>query len=247
MKLILLRHGESQWNLENKFTGWQDVSLTSVGEKEAKFSANQLLKNNIHIDSIITSILKRATKTAHIVSEILGFDKNKIQHFWRLNERHYGALQGLSKSETAKKYGEEQVHIWRRSFDIPPPLLEPNDSRHPKFNNKFKDIDLAELPAGESLKDVIIRLQPFLEKFLSEIKVSKKNFLIVAHSNSLRGIIKVIEQLSEREIISVNIPTGVPLVYDFDENFKIINKEYLINKDELLKRQEKILIQGKAK
>ena len=154
MKLILLRHGESQWNLENRFTGWKDVSLTETGIAEANFSGNQLIKANIKIKSVYTSLLNRATETTDIVTHIINFPKEDIQYDWRLNERHYGALQGLNKSETAAKYGEEQVHIWRRSYDISPPLLEKNDERHPKFNDKFKNIQ-SKLPVGESLKDII--------------------------------------------------------------------------------------------
>ena len=246
MKLILLRHGESEWNLLNKFTGWTDVDLTENGINEAKFSGKQLLKKNISINTMYTSLLIRATHTSDIVSNIVGFNKNDIQYNWRLNERHYGALQGLNKSETATKYGEDQVHIWRRSYDIPPPLLSEGDERHPKFNEKFKDID-GELPIGESLKNVIERLIPFWEDYSKNIKDNPGSHLIVAHSNSLRAIIKILDQLSDKEIISVNIPTGVPLVYTFDNNFNVINKEYLIDEDQLKEKQEVVANQGKAK
>tara|TARA_Y100000590_G_scaffold268535_1_gene301600 strand:- start:26 stop:766 length:741 start_codon:yes stop_codon:yes gene_type:complete len=246
MKIVLLRHGESEWNLLNKFTGWTDVDLTETGVNEAKFSAKQLIKENISIDTLYTSLLLRATRTAEIVSDIIGFNKNDIQYDWRLNERHYGALQGLNKSETAAKYGEEQVHIWRRSYDTPPPLLSEDDERHPKFNKNFKDID-GELPIGESLKNVIERLGPFWEYFSKNIKDNPGNYLIVAHSNSLRAIIKILDKLSDKEIISVNIPTGVPLVYTFDNNFNVIDKEYLIDKHKLKEKQEIVLNQGKAK
>ena len=246
MKLILLRHGESEWNLLNKFTGWTDVDLTENGINEAKFSGKQLLKKNISINTIYTSLLIRATHTSDIVSNIVGFNKNDIQYNWRLNERHYGALQGLNKSETATKYGEDQVHIWRRSYDISPPLLSEDDERHPKFNEKFKDID-GELPVGESLKNVIERLIPFWEDYSKNIKDNPGSHLIVAHSNSLRAIIKILDQLSDKEIISVNIPTGVPLVYTFDNNFNVINKEYLIDEDQLKEKQEIVANQGKAK
>ena len=246
MKLILLRHGESEWNLLNKFTGWTDVDLTENGINEAKFSGKQLLKKNISINTMYTSLLIRATHTSDIVSNIVGFNKNDIQYNWRLNERHYGALQGLNKSETATKYGEDQVHIWRRSYDIPPPLLSEDDERHPKFNEKFKDID-GELPVGESLKNVIERLIPFWEDYSKNIKDNPGSHLIVAHSNSLRAIIKILDQLSDKEIISVNIPTGVPLVYTFDNNFNVINKEYLIDEDQLKEKQEVVANQGKAK
>jgi|TARA_B110000438_G_scaffold216844_1_gene209482 2,3-bisphosphoglycerate-dependent phosphoglycerate mutase len=246
MKLILLRHGESEWNLANKFTGWTDVALTPTGILEANFSGKQLLKKNIQISTIYTSILKRATETTKIVSDHIKFPKNKIQYDWRLNERHYGTLQGLNKSETAKKYGENQVLIWRRSYDTPPPLLSIDDKRHPRFNKKFKDIG-CDLPSGESLKNVIDRLKPFWKEYKSKKATNSGNHLIIAHSNSLRAIIKILEKLSDKDIMSVNIPTGVPLVYEVDENFTFINKEYLINDKELKIKQKIILNQGKVK
>ena len=198
MKLILLRHGQSKWNLENRFTGWKDVSLTEEGVKEATFSANQLIKNNLNIDSVHSSILKRAIETADIVTKIINFPKDKIIFDWRLNERHYGALQGLNKSETALKFGEDQVKIWRRSYDIPPPQLSNDDKRHPKFNKKFKNIK-NELPTGESLKQVIDRLNPFWKNFSKNIKNNRGNHLIVAHSNSLRAIVKILDKFVKRK------------------------------------------------
>ena len=245
MKLVLLRHGQSEWNLENRFTGWEDVSLTSDGIDEAKFSGNQLLKNDISINSIYTSLLKRAIHTTDIVIDIIGFPKNKVNYDWHLNERHYGALQGLNKSETAKKYGEDQVHIWRRSYDIPPPSISDDDKRHPKFNSKFDHIDDI-LPTGESLKNVIDRLEPFWKTYVDEIKKSKGNHLIVGHSNSLRAIVKILDKLSDKEIVSVNIPTGVPLVYTLNNSLEVVSKEYLIKNNELIKKQEIIANQGKA-
>ena len=246
MKLILLRHGESEWNLLNQFTGWTDVDLTEDGINEAKFSGEQLLKKSLSIKSLYTSLLLRSIHTAEIVSKIVGFDKNNIQYDWRLNERHYGALQGLNKSETAAKYGEDQVHIWRRSYDIPPPLLSENDERHPKFNENFKNID-GKLPIGESLKNVVERLNPFWEYYFKSMKENPGNHLIVAHSNSLRAIVKILDELSDKEIVSVNIPTGVPLVYTFDNNFNVLNKEYLMDEAKLKEKQEIVLNQGKAK
>lgn len=247
MKLILLRHGESQWNLENRFTGWKDVELTKNGTEEAKFAAQQLVNENLIIDTIHTSILKRAIKTTEIVSSIINFDINLINYDWRLNERHYGALQGLNKSETAKKYGEEQVKIWRRSFDIPPPPLKKNDNRHPSNNPTFQKIPQDYLPVGESLKMVIKRLIPFWEEYFEKIKLMDGCHLIVAHSNSLRAIIKILDNLSEESIVSVNIPTGVPLVYSFESDFKVLEKKYLINETELKQKQELIIKQGKIK
>jgi len=246
MKLILLRHGESQWNLENRFTGWKDVSLTPAGITEASFSGNELLKNNLQIKSVYTSLLNRATETTDIVTKIINFPKEEIKYDWRLNERHYGALQGLNKSETASKYGEDQVQIWRRSYDIPPPLLDMDDERHPKLNNKFKNI-LGELPVGESLKNVIDRLKPFWSKYVNYITQNKGDHLIVAHSNSLRAIVKILDQLSDKDIVSVNIPTGVPLVYTLDKSLNVLEKEYLINEEKLKEKQEVVANQGKAK
>lgn len=246
MKLVLLRHGESQWNLENRFTGWKDVSLTPTGIAEANFSGNELLKNNLQIQSVYTSLLNRATETTDIVTDIINFPKEEIRYDWRLNERHYGALQGLNKSETASKYGEDQVQVWRRSYDIPPPFLDMDDERHPRFNDKFKNI-LGKLPVGESLKNVIDRLKPFWGNYVNYITKSKGNHLIVAHSNSLRAIVKILDQLSEEEIISVNIPTGVPLVYTLDKTLNVLEKEYLINEEALKEKQQIVANQGKAK
>jgi 2,3-bisphosphoglycerate-dependent phosphoglycerate mutase len=246
VKLILLRHGESQWNFENRFTGWKDVSLTSTGIAEANYSGNQLLKNQLKIKSVYTSLLNRATETTEIVTNIINFPRENIQYDWRLNERHYGALQGLNKSETAQKYGEDQVHIWRRSYNIPPPHLENDDIRHPKLNSKFKNIN-ADLPIGESLKNVVDRLKPFWEEYIKNITLNRGNHLIIAHSNSLRAIVKVLDQLSDEAITTVNIPTGVPLVYTLDHDLNVINKEYLISEKELKAKQEVILNQGKVK
>ena len=246
MQLILLRHGESQWNLENRFTGWKDVSLTHTGKQEASFAANQLLNLNIDLNSIYTSLLKRATQTTNIVADILGFPKDDIIYDWRLNERHYGALQGLNKSETAAKYGEEQVHIWRRSYDTPPPLLSEEDIRYTNTKKKFKDIKSSILK-GESLKNVITRLEPFWNDYNNIIQKKDGNHLIVAHSNSLRAIIKILDGLSSDEILSVNIPTGIPLVYKFDLNNKVVDKKYLIEEDILKEKQKIIQDQGRKK
>ena len=244
MKLILLRHGESEWNLLNKFTGWTDVGLTNKGIKEAKFAGEQLLKKNIIINSIYTSLLLRSTHTAQIVADIINFDNSAIEYSWRLNERHYGALQGLNKSETATKYGEEQVHIWRRSYDSSPPLLDGSDVRHPKFDDKFKNIK-DNLPVGESLMDVINRLDPFWKHYTQSIQSIGGNHLIVAHSNSLRAIVKILDNLSSNEIVEVNIPTGIPLIYELSNKFEVLNKNYLADDEIIKKEQDKIKQQGK--
>ena len=246
MNLILLRHGQSQWNLENRFTGWKDVSLTNTGIAEATFSGNQLSKMDLEIKSVYTSILNRATETTNIVTDIIKFSRKDIKYDWRLNERHYGALQGLNKSETAAKYGEDQVHIWRRSYDIPPPLLDYNDERHPRFNDKFKKID-SDLPVGESLKNVIDRLNPFWQHYINNLKKNLGSHLIVAHSNSLRAIVKILDELSNEQIVSVNIPTGVPLLYTLDKRLNVLNKEYLISEEELKLKQEVVINQGRVK
>ena len=246
MKLILLRHGQSQWNLENRFTGWKDVDLTDQGIQEAKFAANQINQEGIHISSIYTSKLLRAIRTAKIVCNEINFPLKSIHYDWRLNERHYGALQGLNKSETAAKYGEEQVLIWRRSFDIPPPLLKEDDERHPKFNKAFKEIDRSDLPSGESLNNVIKRLEPFWNTYKNFLKQNHGNHLIVAHSNSLRAIVKILDKLTEKEIMKVNIPTGVPLVYELNNDNNVINKKYLINDEELKIKQDLVARQGKV-
>ena len=246
MKLILLRHGQSQWNLENRFTGWKDVNLTDQGIQEAKFAANQINQEGIHISSIYTSKLLRAIRTAKIVCNEINFPLESIHYDWRLNERHYGALQGLNKSETAAKYGEEQVLIWRRSFDIPPPLLKEDDERHPKLDKVFKEIDRSDLPSGESLNNVIKRLEPFWNTYKNFLKQNHGNHLIVAHSNSLRAIVKILDKLTEKEIMKVNIPTGVPLVYDLNNDNNVINKKYLINDEELKIKQDLVAKQGKV-
>jgi 2,3-bisphosphoglycerate-dependent phosphoglycerate mutase len=245
MKLILLRHGESEWNLLNQFTGWTDVDLTENGIQEAQFSAKQILKENIILNTLYTSILVRSTHTAEIIADMMTFNKENIQYDWRLNERHYGALQGLNKSETAAKYGEEQVQIWRRSYNVAPPLLSKDDERHPRFNEKFKNIE--NLPTGESLKNVLDRLNPFWNQYSANMKENPGNHLIVAHSNSLRAIVKILDQLSDAEIVSVNIPTGVPLVYQLDEDLNVIHKEYLIDQAKLEEKQRMVAHQGKVK
>ena len=246
MNLILLRHGQSEWNLQNRFTGWKDVSLTKLGIKEAEYSGKVILENQFDIQSIYTSILNRATETTDIVTKIINYPKSEIKYEWRLNERHYGALEGLNKSETAKKYGEDQVHIWRRSYDTPPPLLEYNDKRHPRLNDKFRHIN-SDLPVGESLKDVIHRLNPFWQYYINHLKKNAGNHLIIAHSNSLRAIVKILDELSNEEICSVNIPTGVPLVYTLDRNLSAVSKEYLIDQKKLEAKQEAVMKQGQIK
>tara|TARA_B100001175_G_scaffold241981_1_gene208344 strand:+ start:5048 stop:5788 length:741 start_codon:yes stop_codon:yes gene_type:complete len=243
MHLILLRHGESEWNLINQFTGWKDVRLTENGKKEALFAGHEINKLNLTINKVFCSKLVRAKETCDIVCKEINYNVEKVIFDWRLNERHYGKLQGLNKSETAKKYGEDQVKIWRRSYDIPPPLLKEDDKRHKEICNQFKDIS-DDLPRGESLKNVIDRIKPFWENFNSKSKYNE-NYLIVGHSNSLRAIVKVLEKLSSQEIIDIEIPTGVPLLYKFNSNFDLQKKTFLIDEQELIKKQDLIKNQGK--
>ena len=232
-KLILLRHGESKWNLENRFTGWTDVDLTENGEKEAKKAGIQLLEENLNISAVFVSYLKRAINTCKICLEQLDYDYFKVVYDWRLNERHYGDLQGLNKKETTKKFGDEQVLVWRRSYDTPPPQLSKNDKRHPIHDPLYKEIDRGLLPDSESLKDTLYRVKPlWLSQILPKLK-SGGNILIVAHGNSLRAIVKMIKNLSNEDVVNLNIPTGVPYIFDFNENLELISDFYLGNEDEI--------------
>ena len=247
MKLVLLRHGQSEWNLENKFTGWTDVDLTEKGQAEAK-NAGKLIKNEkIKIDLVFTSVLKRAINTMNICLSSMDDNNPEIFQDWRLNERHYGSLQGLNKSETAEKYGDDQVLIWRRSYDIKPPELDRDDNRHPRFDKKYANLSSEILPSSECLKDTVERFLPYWEKTISPQINSGKCIMIVAHGNSLRALVKHLDKVSDEDIVGINIPTGVPLVYTFDKSFNVIGKEYLIDKAKLEKKQAMVANQGKAK
>ena len=226
-RLVLLRHGESVWNLANRFTGWTDVDLSDNGKAEAKRAGKLLKKYEFSFDRTYSSVLKRAIRTLWIVLDELDAMWLPTEHDWRLNERHYGALQGLNKAETAVQYGEEQVHLWRRSYDIPPPLLEPSDERHPKNDPRYADIPAEQLPCGESLKDTLHRLLPYWHSTLAPALNAGQKILIVAHGNSLRALVQYLEQLSNEEILNLNIPTGVPLVYELDDDLKPIRHGYL--------------------
>ena len=247
MKLILLRHGESQWNLENRFTGWTDVGLTPKGEVEAKDSGGLLSKENIEIDIVFTSVLKRAIDTMEICLKQM--KKNNIEtiYNWRLNERHYGALQGLNKAETALKYGDEQVLIWRRSYDIRPPELDWDDERHPRVDEKYKTLKKEELPSSECLKDTVLRFLPYWEKTISPEVKSGKRIMIVAHGNSLRALVKHLDKVSNEDIVGLNIPTGVPLVYKLDENLMPIKHYYLGDQEKISAKIKSVANQGKAR
>ena len=247
MKLVLLRHGQSKWNLENKFTGWTDVELTKKGESEAKRAGELIGGEGIKLDLVYTSVLKRAINTMNIC--LSNFDNNKPDIFydWRLNERHYGSLQGLNKLETAKKYGDDQVLIWRRSYDISPPSLSLDDERHPRFDKKYESLDKSILPSSECLKDTVKRFLPFWEKTISlKVKEGKK-VMIVAHGNSLRALVKHLDRISDDEIISLNIPTGIPLVYELDQDLKPIKSSYLGNQDDVREKIKAVAKQAETK
>lgn len=223
MKLVLVRHGESQWNLENRFTGWTDVDLTEKGVEEAKKGGRTLKELGLVFDVAYTSFQKRAIKTLNYVLEEANQLYLPVNKSWRLNERHYGALQGLNKAETAKKYGDEQVHIWRRSFDVAPPLVEVTDEeRYPKFDKRYENLSDEECPRGESLKDTIARVLPYWNEVISKDIKAGKNVIIAAHGNSLRALIKYLLNISDTDILDLNITTGKPLIFDIDENLNIL-------------------------
>ncbi len=227
MKLVLLRHGESQWNQQNLFTGWTDVDLTQTGEQEAREAGNLLREHGYDFDVCYTSYLKRAIHTLNLVLRELDREWLPVIKSWKLNERHYGALQGLNKAETALKYGEDQVKIWRRSYDIRPPKVDEADERNPRTQQPYREVNPAELPLCESLKDTVDRVVPFFNRVIKKEMKKGKRVLIAAHGNSIRALVKYLERLSEQEIMEENIPTGVPLVYELDNRWQIIGKYYL--------------------
>ena len=247
MKLVLIRHGESEWNKLNLFTGWTDVGLSEKGIIEANEAGFSLKENEYDFDVCYCSYLKRAINTLNIVLERMDRQWLPVIKTWKLNERHYGALQGLNKAETAEKYGEEQVKLWRRSFDVPPPALDKDDKRCPHNQAPYRNVDKSELPYNESLKDTIERVIPYYEEVIKKDMLDGKRVLITAHGNSLRALVKYLDNLTDEEIISVNIPTGIPLVYEFDDNFKVTNKYYLGNQDEINAKINSVANQAKKK
>ena len=246
-KLVLLRHGESQWNLENRFTGWTNVDLTEKGEAEARESGKLLKEEGFQFDVAHTSLLMRANRTMEICLDEMGEDNILIKYNWRLNERHYGALQGLNKAETAKKYGDEQVLIWRRSYSTPPPQLDADDEQHPRFDERYSDLDPNDLPASECLKDTVDRFLPYWHEYIKPDIESGKRVFIVAHGNSLRALVKYLDSVSDEDIVGLNIPTGVPLVYELDESLKSIRNYYLGDQEEIAKKAAEVAAQGKSK
>lgn len=246
-KVVLLRHGESIWNKENRFTGWTDVDLSEKGKEEAKKAGEVLKAEGYTFDIAYTSVLKRAIRTLWIVLDEMDLMWIPVIRHWRLNERHYGALQGLNKAETAKQYGEEQVKIWRRSYDIQPPALEKSDPRYPGHDPRYKELSESELPLTECLKDTVARFVPYWEGTIAPMVKTGKRVLITAHGNSLRALVKYLDNIPDNEIVELNIPTGIPLVYELDENLKPIKHYYLGNPEEIEKAAAAVAAQGKAK
>lgn len=246
-KFVFVRHGQSTWNLENRFTGWTDVDLTEHGREEAHLCGKLLREKEFTFDVAYTSVLKRAIRTLNIIQEEMDLDWIPVVRAWQLNERHYGALQGLNKSETAEKFGEEQVKIWRRSYDITPPPLESTDERHPKFDPRYKNLMPGQYPATESLKITLERVLPFWNEILEPEIKSGTRVLIVAHGNSIRALIKYLDNISEKEITDLNIPTGLPLVYELDDKMKPVTHYYLADEETVRKAAEAVANQGKVK
>jgi 2,3-bisphosphoglycerate-dependent phosphoglycerate mutase len=245
-KLVLIRHGESTWNLENRFTGWTDVPLTATGIEQAKAAGRLLRKEGWDFDICYTSVLKRATHTLwHCLDEM---DRTwlPVVHSWRLNERHYGALQGLNKAETAKKYGDDQVLVWRRSYDIPPPALDPSDPRGERGDARYKHVPQGEFPLTECLKDTVARVLPFWNDSIAPALKVGRRVLVSAHGNSMRALVKYLDQVSDADIVGLNIPNGIPLVYELDDSLKPIRHYYLGDAEAVAKAAAAVANQGKS-
>jgi len=246
-KVVLLRHGESAWNKENRFTGWTDVDLSQKGIEEAIGAGKIMNEQGYYFDIVFTSVLKRALRTTWLALEQMDLLWIPEEKSWRLNERHYGALQGLNKAETAEKHGEEQVMIWRRSYDIPPPALEKTDPRYPGNDPRYQNLDEKDVPNTESLKDTVARFLPYWHEVIAPTIKTGKKVLISAHGNSLRALVKYLDNMSNDAVIALNIPTGVPLVYELDDNLKPIRHFYLGDPEEIAKKAAAVAAQGKAK
>jgi 2,3-bisphosphoglycerate-dependent phosphoglycerate mutase len=246
-KLVLLRHGESTWNKENRFTGWTDVDLSERGRQEAKRSGETLKAEGFVFDIAYTSVLKRAIRTLWMALDELDLMWIPVVKAWQLNERHYGALQGLNKAETAAEYGDEQVLIWRRSYDVPPPVLTEDDPRFPGKDPRYASLSKDELPLTESLKETVARVVPYWSQYIAPDIKSGKRVVVAAHGNSLRALVKYLDDMSEEAILKLNIPTGVPLVYELDESLKPIRNYYLGDPEEIAKAAAAVAAQGKAK
>jgi 2,3-bisphosphoglycerate-dependent phosphoglycerate mutase len=246
-KLILVRHGQSTWNVANLFTGWEDVDLSEQGREEAARAGREIARENLVADVAFTSVLKRAIRTLWSILDTTERMWLPVERSWRLNERHYGALQGLDKAQTVAQHGEAQVKLWRRSYDIPPPPLAYDDPRHPRFDARYAGIDPAILPASESLKDTLVRVLPFWEQRIAPALLAGKNVLVVAHGNSLRALVKMLDGMSESEIVEFNIPTGVPIVYEFAEPLVSQGRRFLGDPEEIAAAQDAVRRQAEKK
>jgi 2,3-bisphosphoglycerate-dependent phosphoglycerate mutase len=245
-KLVLIRHGESTWNLENRFTGWTDVDLTETGVAQARAAGRLLAESGLDFDVAHTSVLKRATRTLwHVLDEM---DRTwlPVVHSWRLNERHYGALQGLDKAETAKKYGDAQVLVWRRSYDVPPPALESDDPRAERGDRRYARLKPGEVPLTECLKDTVARVLPFWNESMAPTLRAGRRLMVVAHGNSIRALVKYLDKVSDEDIVGLNIPNGIPLVYELDDDLQPIRHYYLGDAEAAKQAAAKVAAQGKA-
>ncbi len=246
-KLVLLRHGESDWNRENRFTGWTDVGLSEKGVVEARGAATLLRDGGYVFDQAFTSVLRRAIQTLYIVLDEMDLLWIPVSKSWRLNERHYGALQGLNKAETAAKYGDEQVHLWRRSYDVPPPSLDADDPRHPRHDPRYAGVPAGEIPAGECLADTVRRFMPLWDETIKPAILGGRRVIIAAHGNSLRALVKHLDGMSDEAIADLNIPTGIPLVYELDEKLSPLGHYYLGDEDAARRAAEAVAAQAKKK
>jgi 2,3-bisphosphoglycerate-dependent phosphoglycerate mutase len=246
LKLVLLRHGESTWNKENRFTGWTDVDLSERGREEAREAGRLMAAEKFEFDIAYTSLLKRAIRTLWIALDEMDMMWIPQRRSWRLNERHYGALQGLNKAETAEKHGESQVKVWRRSYDIPPPALTPEDPGHPSHDRRYADLKPSEVPLTESLKDTVARFVPYWQDTIAPDIKAGKRVLIAAHGNSLRALVKYLDKTSDEEIVELNIPTGIPLVYLLNDRLEPLQKFYLGDQEAIRQKTAAVANQGKA-
>jgi 2,3-bisphosphoglycerate-dependent phosphoglycerate mutase len=246
-KLVLVRHGQSTWNLDNLFTGWTDVDLSAHGRVEALQAGQELIKEKLTFDVAFTSVLKRAIRTLWIIVDEMDLMWIPVERAWQLNERHYGALQGLNKAQTVERHGAEQVKIWRRSYDIPPPPLEPNDPRHARFDPRYRQLKPSEVPATESLKDTLARVLPYWEKRIAPELAGGRSVLVVAHGNSLRALVKMLDRISDADIVEFNIPTGVPLLYELDGGLDKVSSRFLGDPEAIKAAAEAVRRQTEAK
>jgi 2,3-bisphosphoglycerate-dependent phosphoglycerate mutase len=246
-KLLLVRHGQSVWNVENLFTGWTDVDLSAEGLEEARRAGTEIARAGLVPDVVFTSVLKRAIRTQWLILDALDLVWLPVERSWRLNERHYGALQGLNKTQTVERHGEAQVKIWRRSYDIPPPPLALDDERHPRFDRRYAGVPAADLPATESLKDTLARVLPYWEQRIAPELRAGRNVMIVAHGNSIRALVKMLDDMGEAEIVELNIPTGIPLLYELDAQLKPTGHRYLGDADAIAAAAEAVKRQTEKK